>query len=191
MFFDREQVRDKMQAWEGMLMGGSLPAWEDFPALPLYMDQVIYLMNRYLPPLLPGEPEEQAVTPAMINNYVKLKIIPAPVKKRYSRVHLAYLVMVCMLKQTLNTTEIRRLVPPDLAEDTVRSLYAAFTEEAREVRDRFCRTVRDAAQPALTEGKEPVTHLVFQFALTGNLFRALSKQIVSLRGEETPPPEGK
>ena len=92
-----------MQAWEGMLMGGSLPAWEDFPALPLYMDQVIYLMNRYLPPLLPGEPEEQAVTPAMINNYVKLKIIPAPVKPD------AMLLKLCAIASEASPTANNRI----------------------------------------------------------------------------------
>ena len=38
----------------------------------------------------------------MINNYVKLGMMSRPVKKRYSRAHLASLVMVCVLKQTIS-----------------------------------------------------------------------------------------
>ena len=30
----------------------------------------------------------------MVNNYVKLNLIPAPHKKQYNRVHLAYLVAI-------------------------------------------------------------------------------------------------
>ena len=91
---EKTLVREKFKEWERLLEEYRLPEWEDLPALPLYMDQVIYLMNRYLSPL-PREAEQKAVTPAMINNYVKLGIIPRPVKKRYSRVHLAFLIMVC------------------------------------------------------------------------------------------------
>ena len=183
MFFDREQVRDKMQAWEGMLMGGSLPAWEDFPALPLYMDQVIYLMNRYLPPLLPGEPEEQAVTPAMINNYVKLKIIPPPFKKRYGRVHLAYLIVVCVFKQSLNTADIRRLMPPSLPEDAVRALYGDFIAAMEEMKALFPQEVRKIVTPVLRESPDPAAHLVLRAAFAANLAKLLCQQTLRLEPE--------
>ena len=115
MLFDKALVREKLLEWEETLLSYSLPEWDAFPTLPLYMDQVIFLLNQYLSPL-PQEEAERQVTPAMINNYVKLKIIPAPVKKRYGRVHLSYLIMVCVMKQTLNTGEIRRLLPAAASE---------------------------------------------------------------------------
>ena len=41
-----------------------IPRYAELPDLPLYMDQVVVLMERYLAPLAPGE--EKPVTPAMI-----------------------------------------------------------------------------------------------------------------------------
>ena len=77
-----------------------IPRYDELPDLPLYMDQVVVLMERYLAPLAPGE--EKPVTPAMINNYVKQGVIPPPVNKKYEKRHLAYLVVVCVLKQVLS-----------------------------------------------------------------------------------------
>ena len=61
-----------------------LPSWEDFPSIELYMDQVVALLNEYLSIFLVPKSDMQ-ITSTMINNYVKLKTIPAPVKKRYSK----------------------------------------------------------------------------------------------------------
>lgn len=189
MFFDKAMVRQKLQEWGKTLADYSLPGWEDFPALPLYMDQVIYLLNGYLSPV-PVHPEEDPiVTPAMINNYVKLKIVPAPVKKRYDRLHLAYLVMVCVLKQTMNTGDIKRLLPADLPEDAVRSLYAAFVKTVDEIKGSFCESVRQAARPVLEKDGLPVTQLVFRCAVAGNLYKQAAVHLVSLQGQGEKPGE--
>ena len=50
-----------------------LPRWEQIPALGLYMDQVITVIDQALSPLI-GFGEEATITPSMINNYVKLGI---------------------------------------------------------------------------------------------------------------------
>ena len=85
---DKETLRQNLLQWEELLSHYSLPAWNALPALPLYMDQVVLLLNQYLT-LLPEQAGEKQVTPAMINNYVKLKIIPPAIKKRYTRIQLA------------------------------------------------------------------------------------------------------
>ena len=183
MVFDKELVRGKLKEWESLLGGFSFPAWEDFPALPLYMDQVIYLLNEYLSLLPPAQEEERLVTPAMINNYVKLKIIPAPVKKRYGRVHLAYLVIVCALKQALNTSDIRRLMPADLPQDTVRDMYNGFVQIVEEAKQAYCDTVRAWATPVLQSSETPVAYLVFRAAVSANLAKLMSQQLILLRPE--------
>lgn len=65
------------------------------------------MVNNYLSEFMPFS-ENISITPAMINNYVKSKIIPSPVKKRYSRVHIAYIIIVCVLKQTFSFAVIQR-----------------------------------------------------------------------------------
>ena len=49
-----------------------------------------------------------------------------PRKKRYYRVHIAYLIMICTLKQALRLSELQTLLPGDLPEDEVRRTYDAY-----------------------------------------------------------------
>ena len=46
----------------------------------------------------------------MINNYVKHGIMPPPNKKKYSREHIAYLIIICSLKQALPIQDIKELI---------------------------------------------------------------------------------
>ena len=80
----------RLSEWLDKLERFDLPDWDSLPQLDLYMDQVILLLTRYLSPL-ERYGEEKAITASIINNYVRMKVMPPPVKKRYSRVHLAYL----------------------------------------------------------------------------------------------------
>ena len=83
-----------------------LPRWEELPDFGLYMDQVIVLMERALAGVLPkGE-----LTKSMVNNYVKVGLIPRPAGKKYDREHLAMLLMSCILKQALSMDEIAALL---------------------------------------------------------------------------------
>ena len=190
MLFDKALVREKLLNWEETLQGYTLPDWEALPALPLYMDQVVYLLNQYLS-LPPVQEEERIVTPAMINNYVKLKIIPAPVKKRYSRAHLAYLLMVCVMKQTLNTADIRRLLPGNPDEETARATYAAFVGAFHGMKDYFAEEVRKASKPIWEEDGPAVSQLIFEASAAANLSKLLAEQLILLGMEETESPGGK
>ena len=120
----------RLSEWLNKLAQFDLPDWESLPQLDLYMDQVILLLTRYLSPL-DRYGEEKAITASIINNYVRMKVMPPPVKKRYSRVHLAYLVIICTLKQSLSISCIQRMLPEDYSEETVRMLYEAFVRQYR------------------------------------------------------------
>ena len=96
----------KMLVWLNEIQQYRLPRWEELPDIELYMDQVITLIERYLTTLV-GEHDSKVITPAMINNYVKLNIMPKPIKKRYERTHLAYLIVITILKQVILITEVK------------------------------------------------------------------------------------
>ncbi|MBQ5858850.1 MAG: DUF1836 domain-containing protein [Peptococcaceae bacterium] len=96
----------KMLVWLNEIQQYRLPRWEELPDIELYMDQVITLIERYLTPLV-WEHDSKVITPAMINNYVKLNIMPKPIKKRYERTHLAYLIVITILKQVILITEVK------------------------------------------------------------------------------------
>lgn len=183
MLISKDTMKNKLQAWADTLQAYALPAWNDFPALPLYMDQVIYLMNQYLSMTGAEKSDERTVTPAMINNYVKLKIIPAPVKKRYGRVHLAYLVMVCLLKQSMNTSDIRKLLPLSMSEKAVQDAYAAFIQVFSEVKLYFSRDVCESSLRRMDQEDTPATHLMFRAATAANLSRLMTEQLISLLPE--------
>lgn len=97
------------------------PRYEELPAFSLYTDQLKELLDMYLSQFeIPGE--EKFITPTMISNYVKQKIMPPPIKKRYNREHIVYLIVIAIFKQILNISDIgllikmqRRLYPIDVA----------------------------------------------------------------------------
>ena len=86
-----------------------LPRYRELPDLELYMDQVIFVTDQVLSPLFP-ESSSPILTPTMINNYVRQKLVEPPVKKRYSRTHLAYFIAVALLKPVFSIGEISGLI---------------------------------------------------------------------------------
>ena len=101
-----------------------LPQWELLPDIGLYMDQVITLMDRTFSPALPkGE-----MTKSMVNNYVKVGLIPRPVGKKYDREHLAMLLMICVLKQALSMESISQILLA-LCEEGVRGGHIELFDE--------------------------------------------------------------
>ena len=87
------------------------PRWAELPGLELYMDQALIVIEEAVRPLLP--PEETAATATMINNYVKIRLVAPSVKKKYTRQHLARLIMITLLKRVLSMTELACLLEPE------------------------------------------------------------------------------
>ena len=107
-----------------------LPEWEILPDIGLYMDQVVTLMDRTFSPTLPkGE-----MTKSMVNNYVKVGMIPRPTGKKYDRDHLAMLIMIGVLKQALSMESISRLLG-FLCERDVRTGYDQFCAIIRRIEE--------------------------------------------------------
>ena len=67
------------------------PRWEQLPGIALYMDQVTGYLNEVFAPLCPPG-EEKLLTKAMVNNYVKQKVMEPPTNKKYGRTHVAQLI---------------------------------------------------------------------------------------------------
>ncbi len=103
------------------LAGLSLPQWEELPDLELYMDQVLSLVGRYLP-----AGEDRGLTASMVNNYVKQKVLPPPVNKRYGRGHIAALLMICSLKSVMPISAVQQLFESRGGAEGLEELYADF-----------------------------------------------------------------
>ena len=116
--------------------------WSQIPDLGLYMDQVITFITRAYEPLY-GEDIHGYLSPSMINNYVKSKLIPRPTGKKYSREQIALLTMIVALKQTSSMEEIRRMLALDEAQ-TVEALYEGFNRRFSHALQSMCGEAADA-----------------------------------------------
>ncbi len=108
--------------------------WEDLPDIALYMDQVI----SYMPRQLINFKEDELLTSAMVNNYIKDGLVPRAEGKRYGPVHLGYLTAVCAMKKVLSVKDMRAMLDsvPDSKEPQAiyhyfcRALDTALSEAA-------------------------------------------------------------
>ena len=149
-----------------------LPRWEDLPDFGLYMDQVVVLIERALDGMLP----EGEITKSMVNNYVKVKLIPRPMGKKYEREHLAMLLMICILKQSLTMEEIASILTM-LCKDGVQEGYALFIRET----EALC-TAASSGQIGLRQETDDAARLALRAGLTAALCTIYARAII-LRGK--------
>ena len=76
--------------------------------------------------------DEVVVTKTMINNYAKNRLLPAPVKKKYSRNHILMLILIYYFKNVVSFSEIEALFSPlsqkHFAEGSVPELSELYRE---------------------------------------------------------------
>lgn len=104
--------------------------WDQIPDLGLYMDQVITFITRLYEPLY-GETTKGYLSAPMINNYVKNKLIPRPTGKKYSRLHIAMLIMIVALKRVCTMEDIRAMLSAE-DETAIRAIYELFCKRQME-----------------------------------------------------------
>ena len=102
-----------------------LPRWNELPEIDLYLDQVVNYLEKYLG-ILNVNGDEKIITKTMINNYVKLGIMPAPEKKKYSKSHIAYLMVICILKQVYSIGDIGKLISETITYFELSKAYNRF-----------------------------------------------------------------
>ena len=78
---------------------------EQIPDLELYMDQVTGFMEERLRKVK-RHPDDKVLTKTMINNYTKARILPPPVKKKYSKEHVFMLLFVYYYKGILSLDDL-------------------------------------------------------------------------------------
>ena len=181
MSYDREQFVQKLERWRKYMENFSLPAWEALPDMELYMDQVISLVNRYLN-LIPQDESNPVITASAVNNYVRLRLIPAPERKRYSRRHMACVIMICVLKQSLTLAEIQRILPREMSEENVRQVYNGFAAKMTTTAELFINQVEAVAQQVLTpENEYGCENLVLHSAVSAVLYKLLTAKLTALQ----------
>ncbi|MBR0205412.1 MAG: DUF1836 domain-containing protein [Clostridia bacterium] len=185
MSYDVKLIGAKLRRWENYLKSFHLPQWDELPDMDLYMDQVVMLLQRYLNFLPEDEHGNAAITASIINNYVRLKIMPPPVKKKYTRVHMAYLIMVCSLKQSVNIPYIHKMLPLGLTEAEVRRIYEEYVKTHHDMCLAFIQLVRAAGDDVLHDPDAQsvdVERLVYSSAIVSGFSKLLTEKMVHLEG---------
>ncbi|GEO67760.1 DUF1836 domain-containing protein [Levilactobacillus spicheri] len=154
--------------WEHQMHDIKLPRWDDLPRFDLYMDQVTALINAVLGPL-----GVDTITPAMINNYVKHKVILAPTKKKYQTMQLADILMISLLKPMFQTDTVRSGIDQITAGDYPKQAYDNFIDR---LEDRLHTLGEDQVQPAAKDLNEKL----MQVAVDAVVSRLQSEKLLTL-----------
>lgn len=154
--------------------------WDALPDLSLYMDQVI----GYMPRQLIRYGEEEWLTSAMVNNYIKDGLLPRAEGKRYSRTHLSYLTAICALKQVLPVKDAGMLAGEHAGEGA-QTMYARFREEL----DKALNTTAGRLDPEL--GGEELSTLALELALRSYADKLACQRVLDLIRQGRPEPTKK
>lgn len=84
---------------------------EDIPEIDLYMDQVTTFMESQLSETKRNV-DDKIMTKTMINNYTKNKLLPPPVKKKYTKDHLYLLILIYYFKSFMSIADIQKILGP-------------------------------------------------------------------------------
>lgn len=182
MQYDKQQVAEKLNRWERFLDSYRLPEWEELPQIELYLDQVIALVNNYVGFFVYDPTEEKLLTPSMVNNYVKLRLIPAPVRKKYGRKHIALLLMVCTFKQSVSMAAMSEMLPPD-DEEQIHQEYMRFTVSYLRISRYVVQQAKASAAPIYDEASNTgteVSDLVVGSAIAASFARLLAGKLIAL-----------
>ena len=161
-------------AWSKEIRASNAVEWDRLPEIYLYMDQVLTFMNKQLR-LYARDDGEALLTSSMINNYVKVGVLPRPEQKKYSRDHLAVLLVICMLKQVLSIQDIDSLLRT-LQRDASRSeMYNRFCEAQASAMQEVC----DRVEKAGPRGEAELTRLAIELSVEANARRTAAERILS------------
>lgn len=111
----------------------------DIPAIDLYIDQIITLINEKYEPDK-RFPEDKILTKTMINNYSKEGLIKPVKGKKYSREHIVQMLMIYAMKNTLTIPEIKSVFEgiykgEDFDNGSLLESYEKFIDEKFKLRE--------------------------------------------------------
>ncbi|HAP56038.1 MAG TPA: hypothetical protein DCQ16_09205 [Spirochaetaceae bacterium] len=128
--------------------------WEYLPDIGLYMDQLVTCLERRLE-LFTKAAGGSLITPSMINNYAKSKIVPRAEGKKYGKEHVALLLTVFTLKRVLSVQDMGSLVGKIGTASEVEEFYGRF----RRGMEYSARETASLVGTALAEASDDDKHL--------------------------------
>lgn len=116
----KESIKEKLAE---PIRNFHLPRYRELPDVGLYLEQVVRYVNRYM--ILDGN----ELTPSMVSNYVKQKLIPGPVKKSYGAESIAYLLFLAYTKMVVPLGDIHFMIDIQKNSYGIAVAYDYFCDE--------------------------------------------------------------
>ena len=126
-----DKIRTILTHWLDELDKFQFPDYEKLPDIELYMDQVMTYLQREMN-VLQTSSLDKVITPSMVNNYVKGKVVSAPISKKYNKEHLAQINETCYLKQVLSIAEVKQILDLEYKNNNTYDAYTKFKELSKE-----------------------------------------------------------
>lgn len=171
---------DELALLKQKLLENRPAAWESFPDIALYMDQVVSYMKRQ--GMYFGD-EQAAITSAMINNYIKDGLVPRAQGKRYQRRHMVCLTAISYLKNVLSVRDMKLLLGLELEDQTEEEFYREF---CRILDEAFSNTA-GAIETELTDGD--LARAALTLALSSCANKLACEQMLAILRDRNPEPE--
>lgn len=165
-----------------------LPRCSEIPELDFYMDQVISLMEKNLY-LLSSDGSVKFITPAMINNYVKLGIIPPPKKKRYNKEHICYLFIITTLKSVIPIPSISQIIKTQTATRSIFDLYDIYCEAYENMLKEAGQTLKEIVGEAPEKFEDALSKLSLFMAINAATTQLIGTSSIKHLSTETEPSE--
>ena len=116
----KESIKEKLAE---PIRNFRLPRYRELPDVGLYLEQVVRYVNRYM--ILDGN----ELTPSMVSNYVKQKLIPGPVNKSYGAESIAYLLFLAYTKMVVPLGDIHFMIDIQKNSYGIAVAYDYFCDE--------------------------------------------------------------
>jgi DNA-binding transcriptional MerR regulator len=176
----------------------------DIPDIDLYMDQVTTFMEDHLKNSKRYD-SDKILTKTMINNYTKNKLLPPPVKKRYSPEHMLVLIFIYYFKSFLPLGDIQAILQPltehffssddefhiqDIYEEIYQMGRDQINETIRDIMDNF-HTASHSFEDCPEESREYMQLFAFVCLLSFDIY--LKKEVIQKMIDvmPSPTPDGK
>ena len=141
-----------------------IPRWEELPNIDLYVDQVICFLDEFLSDYVCIEKEGHVLTKTMINNYVKHSVIPPAIKKKYNKEHIAYLFVICILKQLYSINDIAKLIKIAVETAPVEQYFNTFCEELENAISQVFEGKEIKREKEIEQKRYALNRVVYSFA---------------------------
>jgi hypothetical protein len=157
-----------------------LTLWDDLPDFAIYSDQMLQIVSDEISFMQNGD--EKLLTKSMVNNYVKWGMMPKPVKKKYEKMHIAYVIVITILKQILPISKIKDGIQLQVElQGNEKTAYNSFCEAFEESMRKVFVPILEKGDPYVLEERE----IKYEKLAISSITTALSNKLLTEKIIET------